>query len=179
MSSARWNRFVKGWRNLKQTSRLCVACNSFTQVNRFNNKWRSWWRGTTVSNGSGCRLLLFLMSMLETSAWIWNSCRSSVCSCGCQSCLPVIGHQHRHGGLHNWASHNGSCHVDYAGGPRLSGDSVQHWYRWVWAWLETCEVRSPRAVILSPNSLNTAPPVQSQCLVRTWVFAYLLNEVQW
>lgn len=66
---------------LKQTSRLCVACNSFTQVNRFNNKWSSWWRGTTVSNSSGCRLLLFLMTMLETSAWIWGCSTPVVVLC--------------------------------------------------------------------------------------------------
>lgn len=59
-------------KKLKQTSRLCFACSSFTQVNRSDNKWRSWWRGTAVSNGSGCRLLLFLMSVLETWAWIWG-----------------------------------------------------------------------------------------------------------
>lgn len=68
-------------KKLKRTSRLCVACSSFTQVNRSDNKWRSWWRGTAVCNGSGCRLLLLLMSMLETWAWIWGCWTPAVALC--------------------------------------------------------------------------------------------------
>lgn len=93
-------------KTFRQVSRSHVTCSSFTRANTFSGLLGE--KAPQSATAVAAQFLFFacllLMSMLETSAWFWG------CSCGCQSCLPVIGNQHRHGGqtLHNWASHNGS-----------------------------------------------------------------------
>lgn len=68
-----------------------------------------------VAKISADGFILFLFGLQETSETdVWTSSPSpqSASSCGCQSCLPVIGHQHEPSELHNSTSHNRSkCEI--------------------------------------------------------------------
>lgn len=75
------------------------------------------------------RLLNFCRSFVCVSLWL------SVTSASNWTPTQTLGPHHR-------AAHNGSRHVDNAGGPQLFPDWVQHWYSWVWMCLDISKVRS-------------------------------------